>query len=80
MYPHARGGAVEKHTRRNDQPPVDYPTENDISERAFEMFFQERDTPKMFGEYWRRAEGELLERAFQTVVRRTSDRDRRHDR
>lgn len=67
---------MEKRTRRHDEPPVDYPTEHEISERAFELFFQERDAPKMFGEYWRRAEGELLERAFQIVVRRTADRQR----
>jgi len=66
---------VDKHARRDD-PPVDYPSELEISERAFELFFQEREAPKVFAEYWRRAEGELLERAFQTVARRTSDRDR----
>ena len=72
---------MEKQTRRDDPSPVDYPTEHDISERAFEMFFQERDTPKVFDEYWRRAEGELLERAFQSVVGRANHRHRfRRDR
>ena len=66
---------MDKHTRRED-PPVDYPSEHEICERAFEMFFQERQAPKIFAEYWRRAEAELLERAFQIVVRRTSDRNR----
>ena len=66
---------MDKHTRRED-PPVDYPSELDICQRAFEMFFQERQAPKIFAEYWRRAEAELLERAFQIVVRRTFDRDR----
>ena len=67
---------MEKRLRRHDEPPVDYPAEHEISERAFELFFRERDAPKMFGEYWRRAEGELLERAFQTVARRLADRHR----
>lgn len=66
---------MEKHTRREDQPPVDYPSEHEISARAFDMFFQERDAPKVFDEYYRRAENELLERAFQAVVRPTSPRN-----
>jgi hypothetical protein len=66
---------VDKHARRQD-PPVDYPSELEISERAFELFFQDREAPKVFAEYWRRAEGELLERAFQILARRMSDRDR----
>jgi hypothetical protein len=67
---------VEKETRRDDQPPVDFPTELEISERAFDMFFQEREAPKVFDEYYRRAESELLERAFQAVVRRSYVRHR----
>jgi hypothetical protein len=55
---------------------VDYPTEQDISQRAFDMFFAEREAPKVFDEYWRRAENELLERAFQTLARRAGVRTR----
>jgi hypothetical protein len=50
---------------------VDYPTEQQISQRAFDLFFQERDAPNVFDEYRRRAESELLERAFQALARHT---------
>jgi hypothetical protein len=55
---------------------VDFPSDREISERAFDLFFQERDAPGVFDDYRRRAEAELLERAYQAIARCTYDRGR----
>ncbi len=50
--------------------PVDYPTVNEIAERAHDLFVANgRRVGKIF-EYWNQAEQELLERA----ARRAPDR------
>lgn len=65
---------MQKKPRPDDALPVDYPSDHEISERAFDMFFEQRDVPGAFGDCWRRAEAELLERAYHTVLRRTPNR------
>lgn len=60
---------MERRIRNDDYPPpVDFPSDDQISSRAFELFFQERDVPRPFADYRRHAETELLERAFQRVL------------
>ncbi len=57
--------------------PVDFPSEDQISARAFELFFKERDAPQPFADYRRRAETELLEQAFQRLLFRACTKKRR---
>ena len=60
---------------------VDFPSDEQISRRAFEKFFQERAAPRAYDDYRREAETELLERAFQQLVRATHNERRfRRDR
>jgi len=55
---------------------VEFPSDKQISRRAFELFFKERAAPRTYDEYRRQAEDELLERAFQKLTRSAHD-DRR---
>jgi hypothetical protein len=48
-----------------------FPTEDEIAQRAFELFFYERDPDRSLNDYWRWAERELLDRAACQALRPT---------
>jgi hypothetical protein len=54
-------------SRNDDSDFNTYPSDDDVSQRAIELFFQERTAPREYAEYRRRAETELLERSFKKI-------------
>ena len=44
-----------------------FPSDEAVSFRALELFFQERTPPREYADYRRQAETELLERAFKKI-------------
>jgi len=61
----------------DQRPPKGvYPTDDEISQRAYEML-QERTTAPSVVNYWKLAEAELLERAAARAIRPVTARQRR---
>ena len=44
-----------------------YPSDDEVAQFAFELFFRERAAPREYAEYRRLAETELLERSFKKI-------------
>jgi hypothetical protein len=50
-------------------PQAEFPSEEEISARAYEMSLLERDPTVMATDYWRVAESELLDRAAKKIIK-----------
>jgi len=48
--------------------PGVFPSDEQITHRAVELFFKDRVVPREYAEYRRQAESELLERAFRQLA------------
>jgi hypothetical protein len=59
---------------RAERPRADFPSEEEISARAYEMFLLERDLTVASADYWRAAESELLDRAARKTIRSPAKR------
>jgi hypothetical protein len=66
----SRTGVVNDKRRQDLELRADFPTEEEISARACEMFFLERRTVGMAADYWRLAEDDLLDRAARKLLKR----------
>jgi hypothetical protein len=54
---------------RVEGPQADFPSEEEISARAYEMCLLERDSTVASVDYWRAAESELLDRAARKIIK-----------
>jgi hypothetical protein len=62
---------------RVEGPRADFPSEEEISARAYEMCLLARDSTMASADYWRVAESELLDRAARKIIKSpTKRRDR----
>jgi hypothetical protein len=57
-----------------------FPSDDEIAERAYQMFLERASTALGSAGYWRLAEAELLEKAVRQVLRLRDRRDRPHSR
>jgi hypothetical protein len=65
---------------RVDGPRADFPSEEEIWARAYEMCFLERDSTAASADYWRAAESELLDRAARKIIKSPAKRRAGRDR
>ena len=65
-----REASVKNEQRpRVEGPQADFPSEEEISARAYEICLLERDSAKASADYWRVAESELLDRAARKIIK-----------